>query len=131
MVADDPGMHSSQNEQDSRFYALASHVPMLEPADSEECRLFTKLAFEISEEYDCPVILRLTTRISHARSLVNTQDRESIVNKEYVKDIMKYVMMPGMAKKRHLVVEDRMNRLAAYSNKSGVNRIEWNDKKLE
>ncbi len=130
VVADDPGMHSSQNEQDSRFYALASHVPMLEPSDSEECRIFTKLAFEISEEYDCPVILRLTTRISHSRGLVNIQDKESIGNKEYVKDIMKYVMMPGMAKRRHLVVEDRMNRLSAYSNKLDINRIEWNSKSV-
>lgn len=130
VVADDPGMHSSQNEQDSRFYALSSHVPMLEPADSEECRQFTKLAFMISEEYDCPVIVRLTTRISHARSLTNLEDKQNISNKEYVKDIMKYVMMPGMAKKRHVVVENRMKELSTFSNTSEINRIEWNDKKV-
>lgn len=129
VVADDPGMHSSQNEQDSRFYALSSHIPMLEPSDSAECREFTKLAFMISEEYDSPVIIRLTTRVAHSRSLSDISERVSVANREYKKDIMKYVMMPGMAKKRHIVVEDRMNRLLEYSNNTNINRIEWKNKK--
>ena len=82
-VADDPGMHSSQNEQDSRNYAKAAKVPMLEPADSAECKSFTKLAYELSEEYDTPVVLRLTTRIAHSRSLVEIEDRAELPLKEY------------------------------------------------
>ena len=98
VVADDPGMHSSQNEQDSRNYAKASKIPMLEPADSQECLSFTKLAYDISERYDTPVIIRLTTRISHSRSLVEVGERVDNGLKEYVKDTQKYVMMPAMAK---------------------------------
>ena len=106
-VADDPGMFSSQNDQDSRFYALSAHVPMLEPSDSTECLEFTKKAFEISEKYDTPVILRLTTRVSHSRSPVEIGERRIQPKKPYVKDIQKYVMMPGMAKKRQAVVKER------------------------
>ncbi|MBR2614239.1 MAG: indolepyruvate ferredoxin oxidoreductase subunit alpha [Clostridia bacterium] len=110
-VADDPGMHSSQNEQDSRFYARSSHIPMLEPADSQEAKDFTKLAYEISEKYDTPVLLRITTRIAHSQSFVELLDREEVPVKEYVKDVTKYTMMPSSAKLRHVVVEDRENRL--------------------
>ncbi len=91
-------MHSSQNEQDSRYYARASHVPMLEPSDSNEAKEFVKEAFEISEKYDTPVFVRLTTRISHSQSIVELQDRKNVQLKEYKKDFMKNVMMPGMAR---------------------------------
>ncbi len=123
-VADDPAMHSSQNEQDSRYYARSAHLPMLEPADAQECKDFTKLAYEISEKYDTPVLLRLTTRLSHSRSVVTLEDRVKPEMKPYEKDAQKYVMMPGMAKKRHLVVEDREKRLAADACEMPVNREE-------
>ncbi len=125
VVADDPAMHSSQNEQDSRYYAKAAHLPMLEPSDSQECKDFTKLAFQISETYDTPVIVRLTTRIAHARSLVLEQPREEAELKPYEKDPSKYVMMPGMAKKRHLLVEKRETALAAEANSLAINVTEY------
>lgn len=106
-VADDPGLFSSQNDQDSRFYALSAHVPMIEPSDSTECLEFTKKAFELSEKYDTPVILRLTTRVSHSRSPVEVGERKIVPKKPYAKDIQKYVMMPGMAKKRQAIVKER------------------------
>ena len=87
-------MHSSQNEQDSRYYARAAHLPMLEPADSQECKDFTKLAFALSEQYDTPVIIRVTTRIAHARSLVEVAPRENVAVKPYEKNMAKYVMIP-------------------------------------
>lgn len=132
VVADDPGMHSSQNEQDSRFYALSAHIPMLEPSDSEECREYTKRAFEISEAYDTPVILRLTTRIAHARSLTTMGDRTEHPKLPYRKDVMKYVMMPGMAKKRHFAVDARMDKLRAFSEEGadGLNTAEYKDTSL-
>lgn len=114
-VADDPGLFSSQNDQDSRFYALSAHVPMLEPSDSKECLEFTKKAFELSEKYDTPVLLRLTTRVSHSRSPVETGDRTAVPKKPYRKDIQKYVMMPGMAKKRQAVVKERDQILSGVS----------------
>ncbi|MCR5693976.1 MAG: indolepyruvate ferredoxin oxidoreductase subunit alpha [Clostridia bacterium] len=114
VVADDPGMFSSQNEQDTRFHALSAHVPVLEPSDSEECIRFTKLAFDISEAFDTPVILRLTTRVAHQRSLVEKGERAVNV-KPYKKDIWKYAMMPAMAKKRHLAVDARQKRLEAFA----------------
>ena len=122
--ADDPAMHSSQNEQDSRYYARAAHIPMLEPADSQECRDFTKLAFQLSEELDTPVFVRLTTRIAHARSVVAVGEREAIALKPYIKDPQKYVMMPGMARKRHLQVEKRENFLAEAVNHMPINLLE-------
>ncbi|NSW90453.1 MAG: indolepyruvate ferredoxin oxidoreductase subunit alpha [Firmicutes bacterium] len=130
MVADDPGMHSSQNEQDSRFYARAANVPILEPADSMECKDFVKEAFRISEEFDCPVIVRLTTRIAHSQSIVELGEKEEYKLKEYKKDPGKYVMMPVMAKKRHVEVEKRMARLREFSNKTGLNSIEWGNKDI-
>lgn len=130
LVADDPGMHSSQNEQDSRHYALASKVPMLEPSDSQECKDFVKKAFEISEKFDTPVIVRLTTRVAHSQSLVEINDKENYVLKDYVKNIAKYVMMPGMAIKRHTVVEMRTKKLSDYSNCEEINKIEWADKDI-
>lgn len=124
-TADDPGMHSSQNEQDSRYYARAAHVPMLEPADSQEAIDFMKKGFLISEEYDTPVFLRLTTRISHSQGIVDTDNRDEVPIKSYEKDIDKYVMMPLNARPKHIAVEKRMNRLTEdASTFEGINRIE-------
>lgn len=120
-VADDPGMHSSQNEQDSRHYAKAAKIPMLEPADSAECKAYTKLAYELSERFDTPVILRLSTRIAHSQSLVDREERVLPEIKPYEKNIQKYVMMPGMAKKRHPVVEQRTRALTAYAEQADIN----------
>lgn len=126
-VADDPAMHSSQNEQDSRYYARAAHIPMLEPSDSQECLDYAKLAFQLSEELDTPVFVRLTTRIAHARSAVLVGERDEVGVKPYRKDPMKYVMMPGMARKRHLQVEKREVFLAEAVNQMPVNRIKLRD----
>ncbi|BDF58410.1 indolepyruvate oxidoreductase subunit IorA [Christensenellaceae bacterium] len=125
LVADDPGMHSSQNEQDSRFYARSAHVPMLEPSDSMEAKEFMKYAFSLSERFDTPVLLRSNTRISHSRGVVETEKREEAPLREYRKDIKKYVMMPGMAKARHIVVEQRMKDLEAFADECGLNRAEY------
>lgn len=114
-VADDPGMHSSQNEQDSRHYAIAAKLPMLEPADSAEALSFTKLAFDLSEQFDTPVMLRMCTRVSHSQSVVETAERTEPPARTYAKDPAKYIMMPGNAKKRHPVVEARMRALADYA----------------
>ncbi|MCX7923233.1 MAG: indolepyruvate ferredoxin oxidoreductase subunit alpha [Clostridia bacterium] len=130
MVADDPGMHSSQNEQDSRFYARASKVPMLEPADSQECKDFVKQAFEISEKFDCPVFVRLSTRIAHSQSVVELGEKVDFKLKDYNKDFNKYVMMPAMARKRHVEVEKRMAALREFSNTSEINKIEWGSKEI-
>jgi len=129
-VADDPGMHSSQNEQDSRHYAKASKITMLEPADSSECKEFTKLAFKLSEEMDTPVFIRLSTRVSHSQSMVELSERENIDIKPYEKNIGKYVMMPGNAIKRHVVVEERINKLKEYAEKSDLNVVEDNNSKI-
>lgn len=129
-VADDPGMHSSQNEQDSRHYAIAAKIPMLEPSDSAECLAFTKLAFEISERFDTPVLLRLTTRVSHSQSLVETAERVLPHQKAYIKNPAKFVMMPAMAKKKHFVVEQRTLDLTEYSNKSDINQVVLNSSKV-
>ncbi|MBE6639979.1 MAG: indolepyruvate ferredoxin oxidoreductase subunit alpha [Ruminococcaceae bacterium] len=125
-VADDPGMHSSQNEQDSRHYAVSAKVPMLEPADSTECKEFAKAAFELSERFDTPVMLRLCTRIAHAQSLVELGERENRENIKYEKNGAKYIMMPGNAKKRHPVVEARTAAIAEYAENCPFNRIEGN-----
>ncbi len=122
-VADDAGMHSSQNEQDSRNHAIASKVPMLEPSDSEEAKEFAKLAYEISEEFDTPVLLKMCTRVAHSQSVVETEERKEYT-KPYVKDIAKYVMMPGNAIKKHPVVEERTRRLTEYAETTPINRVE-------
>lgn len=129
-VADDPGMHSSQNEQDSRHYAKASKTMMLEPSDSDECLSFAKIAFELSEKFDTPVIVRLTTRISHSRSLAEYGERNDIGVKAYEKDPAKNVMMPAMAIKKHVIVEDRMIKEAQWAETAAVNTVEYNDKKI-
>ena len=123
-VADDPGMHSSQNEQDSRRHAIAAKVPMLEPADSAECLAFTKLAYTLSEQFDTPVLLRLCTRIAHSRSLVETAPRQEVALKPYTKNVMKNVMMPAMARPRHEVVEKRTDALTAWAETAPLNREE-------
>ena len=122
-VADDAGMHSSQNEQDSRHYAKSAKIPMLEPSDSAEALAFAKLAYELSETFDTPVLLKMCTRVSHSQSLVETGDREEHI-KSYEKNIGKYVMMPGNAKKRHPVVEARTQALIAYAETAEINRVE-------
>lgn len=127
VVADDPGMHSSQNEQDSRFYARSAHVPMLEPSDSQEAKDYIKLAFELSENYDTPVIVRLTTRVAHSQSMVELAKPQPKRLKEYVKKPQKYVMMPAMAKARHIAVEQRMKKLAKDSCKFEINKVEEGD----
>ncbi len=124
VAADDPYMHSSQNEQDSRMIARAAHIPMLEPADSQECHDYIQRAFELSERYDTPVFLRLTTRLAHQRSPVEMGERAELPVREYKKDFMKYVMMPGMARKRHLVVEAREQRMEDEAACLGLNRVE-------
>ncbi|WP_446425480.1 indolepyruvate ferredoxin oxidoreductase subunit alpha [Mailhella sp.] len=123
-VADDAGMHSSQNEQDSRHYAKAAKAPMLEPSDSAEALAFTKAAFELSERFDTPVLLKMCTRVAHSQSLVEEGPREDFTPKAYEKNIAKYVMMPGNAKRRHPVVEQRMRDLAEYAETSPLNRWE-------
>ncbi len=127
-VADDQGMHSSQNEQDSRHHAIAAKVPMLEPSDSTECRDFVKLAYEISEDFDTPVIVRMSTRVAHSQSIVETFDRQQPELKEYTKNPQKYVMMPAFARGRHVFVEERTNKLIEYAETSSINRVEISDK---
>ena len=134
LVADDPGMHSSQNEQDSRHYAMASKTMMLEPADSAECLDYAKRAFELSEKFDTPVILRVTTRVAHSRSAAPVADRVDNGLKEYVKNPQKYVMMPANAKGKHVVVEQRILDQVAYCEseavENGLNKVEYNSKKI-
>ena len=123
-VADDPGMHSSQNEQDSRHYARAAKVPMLEPSDSAEALEFAKLAYELSEEFDTPVLLKMCTRVAHSQSLVELSERTEPAVKPYEKNIGKYVMMPGNAIRRHPFVEERTRKLQAWAETAPVNRVE-------
>ena len=122
-VADDAGMHSSQNEQDSRHYARAAKIPMLEPSDSAEALAFTKLAYDLSEQFDTPVLVKMCTRVSHSQSVVETGERVEKIG-EYKKDIPKYVMMPGNAKKRHPVVEARTRALVEYAENAPINTVE-------
>ena len=123
-VADDAGMHSSQNEQDSRHYARAAKLPMLEPSDSQEALDFFKRAYDLSEEYDSPVIVKMCTRIAHSQSVVETGERVAAPEHPYAKNIAKYVMMPGNAIRRHPVVEERMRRLQAFAENCDLNRID-------
>ncbi len=123
-VADDAGMHSSQNEQDSRHYAQASKIPMLEPSDSAEALAFAKLAYELSEEFDTAVLLKMCTRVSHSQSVVETGERVLPAQKKYEKNPGKYIMMPANAKKRHPEVEARTKALTAWAETTEINRIE-------
>jgi indolepyruvate ferredoxin oxidoreductase alpha subunit len=141
--ADDPNMHSSQNEQDNRYYAKFAKVPMLEPSDSQECYYFSKIAFDISEFFDTPVLIRTTTRISHSRSILNLHAddiynsigiannniNKRLINQKYTKDIEKFVMVPVYARVRHRMAIDRLKKLREFSNTSGLNKIEYNDLK--
>ena len=127
VVADDPGMYSSQNEQDSRMVARAAMVPIVEPSDSAEAKEFMKYAYDLSEKYDTPVILRSTTRLSHSQGLVELEERAEPFDIPYERDMAKYVMMPGNAIKRHVVVEARMKQMAEDANSLPINRVEYND----
>jgi len=129
-VADDPAMHSSQNEQDSRHYAMASKVPMLEPSDSNEAYLFAKSAFELSEKYDTPVLLRMCTRIAHSQSIVETSQREKKELAPYEKNGAKYIMMPANAIKRHPVVEERVKALSELAEDCAYNTVEYNSSEI-
>ena len=129
-VADDAGMHSSQNEQDSRHYAIAAKLPMIEPSDSAEALEFTKIAYELSEKFDTPVFIKMCTRVAHSQSLVETSERVELPMKEYQKDIGKFVMMPGNAKRRHPMVEQRTRDLIAYAETTPLNRVEMGDTKV-
>lgn len=129
-VADDQGMHSSQNEQDSRHYAMAAKLPMLEPSDSAECRDYAKLAYDISEQFDTPVLLRLSTRVSHSQSIVEECERAEKPLPAYEKNIAKYVMMPAYAKAKHVVVEERTAKLVEYAETTPLNTVEMNDTRI-
>jgi len=129
-VADDPAMHSSQNEQDSRHYARAAKVPMLEPADSAEAYAFAKAAFQLSEQYDTPVLLRTCTRIAHSQSIVEVGEREEAPLREYVKNPQKYIMMPGNAIKRHPVVEQRTEALRELAEDCAFNTVEMHSEEI-
>ncbi|MBU1627123.1 indolepyruvate ferredoxin oxidoreductase subunit alpha, partial [bacterium] len=128
--ADDPSLHSSQNEQDNRHYAVAAKVPLFEPSDSQEAKDFTKQAFDVSEEFDTPVILRMTTRTCHSKGIVETGERVERESKGYIKKYQKNVLLPSHAKVRHVFVEERLKRLEDYSNNTSINRIEKGDKRL-
>lgn len=128
--ADDPGMHSSQNEQDNRNYAKFAKVPMFEPSDSQECKDMLGEALKVSETYDSPVIIRTTTRVAHSQSFVELGERQNSEVKSYVKDSTKYVMVPAHARKRHVIVEERLNKLKIYSEQTSFNRMEIASKKV-
>lgn len=129
-VADDAGMHSSQNEQDSRHHAIAAKLPMLEPSDSAEACAFAKEAYALSEEFDTPVLIKMCTRVAHSQSVVETAERTERDAIPYEKNIAKYVMMPANAIRRHPVVEERMRKLAAFAEDCAFNRVEMGDTKL-
>lgn len=130
--ADDPGMHSSQNEQDNRHYAKFAKVPMLEPTDSQEAKDFVGSALDISEEFDTPVLLRLSTRICHSSALVELGERKAAKDerKPFVRNPMKYSMIPGFARRRHPVMEQRLKDLAEYAETFPYNKVEWGDRSL-
>lgn len=130
VTADDPGMHSSQNEQDNRLYAPHAKVALIEPSDSQECKDFMKIAFEISERFDTVVLFRSTTRISHSKTIVELGEKEEIEIKPYTKNTEKYIMVPANSRKKHYEVEERLEKLREYSNTSNLNRIEVGNKSI-
>ncbi len=130
VVADDPGLASSQNEQDTRMIARAAHIPVLEPSDSQEAKEFIKFAYDLSEKYDTPVILRTTTKLSHSQGIVELNDRVEVEDKPYERNVRKYVMMPASAIGRHVVVEERDNKLSEDGCNFPINKMEINDKKI-
>jgi indolepyruvate ferredoxin oxidoreductase alpha subunit len=125
--ADDPSLHSSQNEQDNRCYGKFASIPVLEPSDSQEAKDFLKHAFEISEEFDTPVLYRITTRISHSKGIVKIGERKMVEHPGFERNITKYVMVPAHAAKRHEIVIERLERLKAFAEETPLNRIEWKD----
>lgn len=125
--ADDPGMHSSQDEQDNRYYGKFAKVPVLEPSNSQECKDFVAWALEVSETFDTPVILRTTTRVNHSQSMVEQGQPQTPQIKPYEKNPRKYVMIPAYARSRHVVVEERLVKLAQYAENCPGNQIEWGD----
>lgn len=128
--ADDPGTHSSQNEQDNRYYAKFAKLAMLEPSNSQEAKDMVKAAVEISESFDTPVLLRLTTRICHSKTLVEYGDKAESAKKPYVKNLQKYYSIPAVVRKLHVVLEEKLKALEAFSNETNLNYVEWNDKKI-
>ncbi|MGN0421115.1 MAG: indolepyruvate ferredoxin oxidoreductase subunit alpha [Lachnospiraceae bacterium] len=130
VVADDPGLYSSQNEQDTRMVARAAQLPVIEPSDSAEAKDFVKIAFELSEKYDRPFVYRTTTRLAHSQGIVELHEREQVEDKPYVKDIKKTVMMPGNAKLRHVEIEKRNLELAEAANTLPINKVEMNDTRI-
>lgn len=128
--ADDPELHSSQNEQDNRHYARFAKIPMLEPADSQDCKDFVKIGMEISERFDVPVLLRMTTRVSHSKGIVTAGAIEKPAVIGFKKNPQKFVMVPGHARPRHAYVEERLEKLRAFSEETPLNRIEWGDRSL-
>lgn len=130
VTADEPGQHSSQNEQDNRGYAKMAKMPMLEPSDSQECKDMIALGMEISEQFDTPLLMRVTTRVCHSKSIVQCEPRKEVGVKEYKKNIHKYVTVPAFARKRRVFVEERMAKLREYSENTPLNRVEMNDSKI-
>ena len=130
VVADDPGLYSSQNEQDTRMVARAAQLPVIEPSDSAEAKEFIKIAFDLSEQFDRPFVYRTTTRLAHSQGLVELNERKEIEDKPYEKNIRKNVMMPGNAKLRHVEIEKRNQELAEAANTLPINRVEMNDTKI-
>ncbi|QQY80114.1 indolepyruvate ferredoxin oxidoreductase alpha subunit [Keratinibaculum paraultunense] len=130
ITADDPGLHSSQNEQDNRYYAKFGKVAMVEPSDSQEAKNMVKIAMEISEKFDTPVLMRLTTRVCHSKSLVEVGEREEVPIRPYKKNLGKYYLAPAVAKQLHVKVEERLKKLEEFSNETDLNYVEWNDKKI-
>jgi indolepyruvate ferredoxin oxidoreductase, alpha subunit len=130
ITADEPGQHSSQNEQDNRNYAKFAKIAMLEPSDSQESKDMVKAAFDISEKYNIPVLIRMTTRVCHAKSIVEFADRQEVGIKEYVKDIKRYLTVPAHARVMRVNLEERLLKLQEFSNNTNLNYIEWNDKKV-
>ena len=129
--ADDPGCHSSQNEQDNRHYAVLAKILMLEPADSQECLDYTRAAFELSERFDTPVLMRLTTRVCHSKGLVRVGSRAEAAPRPYARQVQKYAMLPAFARGRHVAVEEKLKHLEDFANTSAFNRLEWGaDKKI-
>lgn len=130
ITADEPGQHSSQNEQDNRHYAEFAKIPCIEPKDSSECKDFMMRAFEISEAFDTPVLLRVTTRVCHSKGIVELGERNEVPIREYKKDARKYITVPAHARQLRAKVEERIQSLREFSEQTGLNRIEWNDKKI-
>ncbi len=130
VTADEPGQHSSQNEQDNRYYAKFAKIPLLEPSDSQECKDMVKVAYDISEQWNTPVLLRMTTRVCHSKGIVELEDRKDVAIREYKKDIQRYLTIPSFARVMRVNVENRMNGLKTYSDETPLNFIEWHDKSI-